>query len=69
MDESTDSGMLPKDVATGILTAIRTKQVDVIPAPFVHRIAVYLRNAFPGVMAMVMQKRASKQRNLMGKLK
>ncbi|XP_064649149.1 dehydrogenase/reductase SDR family member 7B-like [Lineus longissimus] len=69
MDESTKTGMLPEDVAAGILSAVRTKQVDILQAPFAHRIAVYVRNLLPGVMASVMEKRARKQRKLMEKQK
>ena len=56
-------------VKIGILEAVRTKKIDLLPAPFVHRLAVYIRNIFPGLTAMIMEKRAKKQRKIMEKVK
>src|SRR6218665_1117442 len=61
MDETQVRGMSAEYVAQRILNAIACRDNEVLVAPLVHRIAVYLRNILPDFYFQIMQARAKKQ--------
>ena len=62
MDATTASGMEPSQVAACVYHAIWGYEKNVLLAPVVHRLAIYLSNIFPDAFASLMAKRASKQK-------
>lgn len=67
MDETTASGMRPEYVAQRILDAVVCRKNEILLAPLVHRLAVYLRNIFPDLYFQIMLTRANKQKKQMSK--
>lgn len=61
MDETQARGMSAEHVAQRILNAIACRENEVLVAPLVHRIAVYLRNILPDLYFRIMLARANKQ--------
>lgn len=62
MDDTIASGMKSEYAATRILDAVTCHKNEVLLAPLVHRMAVYLRNIFPDLYFRIMLARANKQK-------
>ena len=63
MDATTATGMSPLYVAEEIFAAVTFQKDDILLAPLIHRLAVYIRNICPGLFMKLMKSRAKKQRN------
>ncbi|KAL3877684.1 hypothetical protein ACJMK2_035353 [Sinanodonta woodiana] len=61
-DSTTASGMTPEEVARHIVLAVIWNQSEVICAPVLHRLLIYLRPLFPNLYFWIMNKRARKQK-------
>ncbi|XP_028131551.1 dehydrogenase/reductase SDR family protein 7-like [Diabrotica virgifera virgifera] len=60
MDSNTENGYSPEYVAKTILKAVAEKKKEIIVAPLLPRVAIFLRNFLPSVFFLVMAKRAKK---------
>ena len=63
MDETTNAGMSPKSLAKVIARSIATGKEDVVQADLLSNVAIYLKATFPGILSMIMKKRADKGRH------
>jgi len=61
MDETQKKGMEPDYVAKKILESVALQCSDVILAPYLYRLVVYLRNILPDLIFTIMAFRAKKQ--------
>lgn len=62
MDKTTESGMDPVYVAEQILSAIIWQKDDVILAPLLHKLVIFIRTFIPTLYFKIMSMRAKSQR-------
>ena len=58
MDSTTASGMKPTFVAHRILKAVKFKENDIVLAPILHKLVIFIRTCIPSLFFLIMNHRA-----------